>query len=130
MPASKTISVKKEHVSNKVDIIFFSKASNKASLNKKLYCVEKILQKTKFDGELYYLVKWTHFDESNNTWEPYSNLKTYVNWMIEDFEMKNKAENKTKKLLSSGISHKDKEKLKKYALKKPHKTTTRKHRTK
>ncbi len=84
--------------------------------------MEKILQKTKIEGESYYLVKWKHFEDKYNTWEPYWNLKTYVNWMIEEFEKKNKqteAENKTKKLLSSGISHKNKYMLKKDALKKP-----------
>lgn len=53
--------------------------------NESIYNVEKILDKCKRNGVVYYYVKWEGFDSSSNTWEPLSNLKN-VKQYIQEYE--------------------------------------------
>ena len=39
-----------------------------------LYEVEKILEKRKIKGNIFYKVKWLDYDDSHNSWEPEANL--------------------------------------------------------
>ncbi len=43
--------------------------------NTGVYEVERIIDKRKVKGKVQYLVKWTGYSHSDNTWEPKSNLK-------------------------------------------------------
>ena len=55
------------------------------SSTKKLYQVEKILDKKIIDNTVKYKILWVDFPESECTWEPVENLKK-VNYMVEEFE--------------------------------------------
>ncbi len=50
------------------------------------YIVEKILDKKKEKGKVYYLVKWKGFSNKDNTWEPRTNLIIDVPDMIKEYE--------------------------------------------
>jgi hypothetical protein len=40
------------------------------------YEVEAIIQKKRKEGKMYYLVKWRGWDDNDNTWEKYENIKS------------------------------------------------------
>lgn len=50
-----------------------------------LYIVEKIVDKRSRGGKVEYRVKWENYPESQNTWEPISNLSS-VAFLINEFE--------------------------------------------
>ncbi len=56
--------------------------------------VEKILDKKKDGRKIFYLIKWLGFSDSENTWEPVSNLKNIRN-MIKEFEINHQISGKT-----------------------------------
>ena len=60
-----------------------------------LYEVEYILKKRTVKGKKEYLIKWKGYPESESTWEPLSHLK-YINYMLKEFEQKNKEEKERK----------------------------------
>jgi hypothetical protein len=62
--------------------------SLKKTIYKDMYEVEKIIKKKVEDGKSYYLIKWVGYSESQNTWEPYDNLKN-VREMVIDYEINN-----------------------------------------
>jgi Chromo (CHRromatin Organisation MOdifier) domain len=39
-----------------------------------MYKVEKVLDDQQIDGQTYYLIKWSGYNTSENTWEPEMNL--------------------------------------------------------
>ena len=42
--------------------------------NKNVYIINKLIQKRKNKGKIEYLVDWKGFDESDQTWEPRTQL--------------------------------------------------------
>ena len=40
-----------------------------------MFDVERIISHKKVDGNIFYLVKWEHYPNSENTWEPESNFE-------------------------------------------------------
>ncbi len=50
-----------------------------------LYIVEKIVDKRSRNGKVEYRVKWENYPETQNTWEPISNLSS-VGFLINEFE--------------------------------------------
>ena len=65
------------------------------------YFVERITNKKLIHGEVYYLVKWEGYPESESTWEPRKNLEQSIS-LVDEFESK-----RQKKGKSSGISSGD-----------------------
>ena len=55
------------------------------SLPEGYFEVERILDKRTKGKATYYLVQWAGYPDSENTWEPKTNLKN-IKHMIEDFE--------------------------------------------
>lgn len=51
-----------------------------------LYDVERILERRKVNGKLYYKIKWTGYPLSESTWEPIENLDT-VKELVEIFNL-------------------------------------------
>ena len=49
------------------------------------YEVEKILNERTNGNKLEYLVKWKGYDESQNSWEPFENLK-HLTFLFEEFK--------------------------------------------
>lgn len=60
------------------------------------FIVEKILDKKKVNGQLFYFVKWEGYSEQDNTWEPAQNLLG-CNSLIDEFEEHQMLEAKPKK---------------------------------
>ena len=56
-----------------------------SSEEEEYYIVEKILDKKKEGKKIFYYVKWVGYPESENTWEPLSNL-TNVKQMLKEFD--------------------------------------------
>lgn len=54
-----------------------------------MYTVEKIIDKRLMNGKVQYLVKWEDYSESDNTWEPLTNLES-VDHLIDDYEKRHK----------------------------------------
>ena len=52
---------------------------------RKIYEVEKIINRKTCRNKKYYLIKWFDYPIYESTWEPKSNLKN-VNYLIEEFE--------------------------------------------
>ncbi len=50
------------------------------------YVVQKILDKKKFNGRIYYKVKWKGYPESEATWEPRTRLIEDVPILVKEFE--------------------------------------------
>jgi hypothetical protein len=58
-----------------------------------LYVVEKIRDKRVKGGKVEYLVKWENYPETQNTWEPLTNLETVI-FLVEEYEEKLKKKKK------------------------------------
>lgn len=43
-----------------------------------IFKVEKVLRKRDFNGRTQYLIKWAHFPDSANTWEPECNVLPFI----------------------------------------------------
>jgi transposase InsO family protein len=52
----------------------------------KTFKVEKILDKKKMKGKIYYLVKWLGYPDSENTWEPATSLREDVPELVANFD--------------------------------------------
>jgi len=52
------------------------------------YIAEKILDKKKIKGAIYYKIKWKGFDEKESTWEPRAQLIEDVPKLVNDYENK------------------------------------------
>ncbi len=59
------------------------------------YVVEKIVDKRIANGTVKYLVKWTGWPDSDNTWEARDNLENCKD-LVEKFELRRKAEKRAK----------------------------------
>ncbi|KAF3330306.1 Chromo domain protein LHP1 [Carex littledalei] len=57
----------------------------KGETSEEFYEVEAIRKKRNHNGQLQYLIKWSNYPETDNTWEPYDNIK-YCTDMLEAFE--------------------------------------------
>ncbi len=42
-----------------------------------VFIVEKVINKKVENGKIYYLLKWKHYPDSANTWEPVENLNCH-----------------------------------------------------
>jgi len=67
-------------------------SSSKAEGQGQEYSVEKILDKRTRNGIVEYFLKWTDYDDSENSWEPEENL--HCEELVNDFEEKLKKEKK------------------------------------
>lgn len=70
--------------------------SSHEEIHERLYIVEKILEKKKFNGTYKYKVKWEGFPYDQCTWEPFENLKN-VQGLIEEFEKRSGGNQSSKK---------------------------------
>jgi len=61
----------------------------------KEYPVEKVLDKRTRNNIVEYFIKWSGYDDENNTWEPRENL--YCKYLIKEFEEKLRQGGKKKK---------------------------------
>ena len=57
-----------------------------------LHLVEAILNSKGRHPNRSYLVKWVGFDDTHNTWEPESHLRQYVSELIDEFDLRNRDE--------------------------------------
>jgi len=83
-----------------------------------MFYIETILDHRKLRNRWEFLVKWENFPNSENTWEPYSNIKDALPWAyhnydkIKDLLPKNVEENVKLNLLKIIIMKKNKKKPK------------------
>ena len=57
----------------------------------KKFIVEKILEKKKEKGKIFFKIKWKGFPADKNSWEPRTQLIKDVPTLIKDFEKKTKS---------------------------------------
>ncbi|XP_076329550.1 uncharacterized protein LOC143235354 [Tachypleus tridentatus] len=68
---------------------------NKLSKAKKIFSVEKILNKRKHKDKVEYLIKWKNYPDSENCWEPEENILSKD--LIEEFEQSIRCKSSPKK---------------------------------
>lgn len=67
-----------------------------------IYEAEAIRSKKIINNKMYYEIKWKDYPETENTLEPYENLKG-VQHMIAEFEKKNSIKKSMKSLFNSNV---------------------------
>ncbi len=70
---------------SRLTLINNNRKKSSISKKQKLWHVERVVDKQIKDGVLKYLIKWSGYDDIDNTWEPIQNLKGCDN-LIQQFE--------------------------------------------
>lgn len=102
----KTPSDDENESENVNDQIHSSDARSSADIEKHgAHIVEKILKKRSRKHKLEYFLKWKHFSDEHNTWEPQKNLNCVK--LINEFEKSLKVAKKKKKIKANEINTSD-----------------------
>ncbi|XP_022253749.1 uncharacterized protein LOC106469502 [Limulus polyphemus] len=89
-PSPKRVKHKSSPSTSEQDIL-----ANKLSKAKKIFSVEKILNKRKHKDKVEYLIKWKNYPDSENCWEPEENILSKD--LIEEYEQNIRCKSSPKK---------------------------------